>query len=159
MPFISEELAAFLGGHHSTMLATRNAAFEPACARAFGLHVLPSRDRLTFFMPERTSVRVIEDLRSGSPLSVVVNQLHTHRSVQLKGSNANVRPAREDERTGLEQDFVAFVRTCELAGLPSTQVLKAVRWPALIVEVTIDAVYEQTPGPGAGEALDAKRPA
>ena len=63
---------------------------------------------------------------------------------------------------GVPVDRAAIDRyRCELAqelarvGMPPRLTLRAAHWPCLAVRLSVEAIYVQTPGPGAGAPLGA----
>jgi hypothetical protein len=53
----------------------------------------------------------------------------------------------------LNEAFEAFTQQCLSIGLPRRLLDRVMRWPATEIVMRVNAVFDQTPGPGAGALL------
>lgn len=101
---IDDELAGFLQGAVSIIAATRNAEHRPALVRAQGCRVDPGGERLAVLVVACQAAELLEDIRDNRRVAVVFTRPSTHRSVQIKGEDAQVVPiAGDDLAHALEQ--------------------------------------------------------
>ncbi len=152
---LTADLVAFLSAGMSFIAAGRDAELRPRVSRAVGLR--PGADRRTFtvFVADQAGAALLAVLAPDAPLAVTACEVATHRTVQLKGVVTAVRPARVDERAAIETQAGGYTGSLAGIGLPLPVVRRLVTWPATAVEVRLDAVFEQTPGPGAGRPMGA----
>lgn len=150
---IPEDLVEFLHGGVAILVGTRNADMRPASSRAGAARVHADRRRVDIFLPERSGEQTIANVRGNGRLAVTFSRAIDHRSVQLKGNAAVVRPARPDEEAITLQYLETWAAEVELVGMPRSTIKRFWTWPAVVVELDVEAIFEQTPGPAAGAKL------
>ena len=89
---------------------------------------------------------------------MVFSQPSTHRTIQLKASDAGLVPLEAGDRERLEVYVQAFVR--DLTSIEhTTPYARAVIGPdvddLIAISFTPEAAFEQSPGPSAGRRLSA----
>ncbi|MEA2752320.1 MAG: hypothetical protein QOI41_6463, partial [Myxococcales bacterium] len=153
---ISEELASFLESGISILVGTRDAQRRPTAMRAMGASVAADRRTVTIFLPEQTAARTLANLalEDGGRIAVTFSRPSDYRSLQIKGRCLGTRRTTEEERTKLESYSAAFVVDLEVVGLARQLTERLTSWPSIALQVAIEDLYEQTPGPGAGQKLD-----
>jgi hypothetical protein len=148
---LTPELQSFLEGPHSIMVASRDAALVPALARAITLMCEPDGQHVIAVLPSVASARVLEQLAANGRVAVVSELSATHRTIQLKGQVVAIEAMPESARPAVEARAEAFFAQLELVGLPRSLSSRLVRWPCTAVRIRVEQVFEQSPGPGAGE--------
>lgn len=151
MPPLPAALAAFLEGPNSIVVATQNGALVPAIAHAFGLRCDAPAGRVFVYMPTQWSGPTLDNLQKEPRIAITSGLPSTHRTIQLKGRAVRVAPTPEDERARVDARFAAFMDECERSGMPRRLLARVTVWPSTTVEVDVDEIFDQTPGPGAGE--------
>jgi hypothetical protein len=158
-PVLDEDHAAFILGGVSVVVATRDAALVPQVARGCGCRVSRDRRRVTVLVEPARVGTVLEDVAANGLVAVVFSQPSTHRTIQLKGTDARqVRVTAADRavsarhleswvdelvRIGYRRDFARAVR-----GLADRNLAA--------ISFTPTAAFQQTPGPGAGDRLPSR---
>jgi hypothetical protein len=150
MPVITPDIAAFLQGPNSIMVASHDESLVPDIARAVRV-TCHAGDRVTVDLATAPSQGVLAQLARDGRVAIVCELSSTHRTLQIKGRTVTIAPTPEEERPAVEAAADAFFAVCETLGLPRRLTDRAVRWPTTTVLVQIDQVFEQSPGPGAGE--------
>jgi hypothetical protein len=153
---IEPEQAAFAAGPVAINLASRGPDRVPSVARGFGCRVSDDRMELTVFLSIPRARAVLQDLRSGAPVAVVLSRPRTHRSLQLKGERARVQalgPADRRLMRAYGRDFAAEIRSLGFSADFTRAIIAAVEDEAVAVTFQVAATFEQTPGPRAGERL------
>jgi len=157
---IDEELAAFLQSGVSVHAASRDAANVPCLVRGVGCRVSPDRRRVTIFLLASQCGPMLEHFRANGAIAFVASRPSTHRTVQLKATDAEVGvPVAGDERLVEEQRRGLLA---DLVGVGYDESLPRAlvggEWSeAVAVSFTPTAVFAQTPGPGAGALLAGRR--
>lgn len=159
-PLLRPEDAAFLEGAVSLGVASRDADLRPSVSRAWGCLVSPDRRQVTVFLSPAQSAAVIADLRATGRLALVASVPSSHRTIQVKGEDASLRALREDERPMVRRYVEAFASELERVGFGgpfAAAYLAAAAGPLEAASFTPSAAFAQTPGPGAGRRLGARR--
>jgi hypothetical protein len=150
---ITPELAAFIESGISVLVGTRDARLRPDCVRGAGVRADPEAGTLTVFLPAATSERALANLADNGRIAVTVTRAIDHRSLQVKGGALEVRPSTAEERAEIARYLELLAADWGHVGVPR-QATKAMNcWPAFTVTLGAEALFEQTPGPGAGAAL------
>ncbi|HEY8549669.1 MAG TPA: pyridoxamine 5'-phosphate oxidase family protein [Vicinamibacterales bacterium] len=150
---IPDELAAFLQSGISISLATRDAALMPSGARVWAVKVDEDRVHLTAYVRHDASARVLADLEHNGQAALCFGRPADHRTVQVKGTFVEARPADEGERAEIDRQVGGFLYELEGIGIPRAMFGKYVWWPATAIRIRVHELFNQTPGPGAGEPL------
>lgn len=153
---LDAEQAAFVSGAVSINVASRDANFVPSVARAFGCRVAMDGGRVTVFLPSARAEGVLADLRLDGPVSVVFSRPTTHRTLQVKGDGAEVRPLARGERDVMldyARCFGEEIRALDWDDTFVRAMASGAGEDAVAVCFTPRAVFDQTPGPGAGRRV------
>jgi hypothetical protein len=149
----SERILRCLEFGVAVIVGTVDANGNPACCRAVGLR---SEDRLataTVFVPMATSQDVIAGVAATNRIAVVATQPIEHCATQLKGIVQKTRSATAEEETFISRHFGAFATVLNSLGYPRRATNAVTRWPAFAIDLRVDEIYEQSPGPKAGTRL------
>lgn len=157
-PLLNEANAAFIQRHTSINVAGRDAQNRPVLARGLGIRVSPDRRTLTVFLSETHSIRLLHCLRENGAIAVAVTRPRTHETLQFKGRVCEIVPLSDEDRAEMAayQDSLAE----ELGSLGcrrefTCQLLAGSEHAVAVVFEPVE-LYNQTPGPKAGEKLGAK---
>jgi hypothetical protein len=134
------------------IVATTDGAGVPACCRAVGLAAIGPL-RVVVYLPVATAAQTVANIATTGRAAVVSSFQIDHCTIQLKGRTRAVRIAREDERGAVEQWAGKFAATVTSLGVPRNAALSLTRWPAFALEIDVESVFDQTPGPRAGERV------
>lgn len=153
---IDRDNAAFIQGGVSIIAASVGAGNDPRIARAVGCRVSRDRRRLTVLLSTLQSAELLEAIRASRAIAVVFTQPSTHRTLQLKGHDAEVGPATRADGALVRKYTAAFV--AELGGLGYREefvrsLLSCAPQDIVQAGFTISAAFVQTPGPRAGAPL------
>ncbi len=155
-PLLSEAVAAFLQSGLSMTVASRDERHVPSIAKASGCVVSPDRHTLTVLLFAEAGEGVARDIALCGQVAAVFTRPSTHETVQVKGSDARSVPVTHRDIAAVRRNLDLFtVDTTPLGWGP--EFVDALFWrdPAglLAIRFTPDAVFAQTPGPRAGEAI------
>ncbi len=155
---LPEETARFLQSGLSIILASRNPHLQPSVARALACRVSGDGSTVELFAASTKLGPLLDDLRAGAPIAVAFTLPSSHRTLQIKAPSAEIGAV-----SAADRDFVAVAQSRfaddveRVMDSPQRQLLRAALGGAdevdlrLIVRPT--AVFEQTPGPRAGQPL------
>ena len=137
----------------SVIVGTVDADGNPACCRAVGLHTRDALATVTVFVPIATSERTMANVAATGRIAVVTTHPISHCATQLKGTVQRTRAAREDEEPFIASHFAGFGGVLNTIGYPPRITRSVVHWPAYALELRVEEIYEQSPGPKAGTRL------
>lgn len=155
-PVIDPAWAAFLAGPVAINVASRSPTLMPSVARAFGCRLSQDCRLVTILLAQGRAEDVLRDLAEGGPIAAVFSRPKTHVTLQLKGECAEILPATATDRALMHAYGAAFVAEICALGYPQAFAERLVRpaaEPALAVRFEPLALFEQTPGPRAGNRL------
>jgi hypothetical protein len=135
---------------------TRDARFVPFGHRVPGWHVDQSGRTLTVFMAEASSPRLLEALRDNGRIALTFEEIGTHETYQVKGrylSHRPVEPAEIALAGATRERFARSVRSLSNDEQVAALMAAAIPSPGVAVEIGVDEVFVQTPGPGAGARI------
>jgi hypothetical protein len=137
----------------SVIVGSVDSAGNPVCCRAVGLRTQDDLATVTVFVPVATSEETIANVASTRKLAVVTTHPISHCATQLKGTVERTRPAREDEEPFIADHFGGFGGVLNAIGYPLRITRSIAQWPAYAIEMRVEEIYEQSPGPKAGTRL------
>jgi hypothetical protein len=146
-------LADLIDEGAAVVVATRDADLRPRLGRGWGASLPgPALLRLCVDAPERSPLRAA--LAKRREIAVTFAQPSTYRSLQVKGTVSAVDEPTTDQLTLIDRHVVAFGADAERIGVPPRMVARMLDGSSLIaVTLTIEEIYDQTPGPAAGDRL------
>jgi hypothetical protein len=134
----------------SLLVATVDEKNIPSCCRAMALVSTDDVQTVTVYVPIATSHDTIRNLATTRRIAIAATNPIDHASIQLKGSMVNSRVARDEEASLVKSRLNAFAEVLDSIGIPSVMTRNATCWPAFAVDVKVEEVFDQTPGPKAG---------
>ena len=156
---IAAETAAFLESGCVLILGTVGPGNEPHASRGWGVTVLGGEPTKLRLLLDAHDTVAIEHVASGGLIAVTGGCVRTLRSTQLKGRASDLEPVTPDDEARAERyidDMITIIN--EVDGTPHAQIARLRPSGYVACTVTIDEFYDQTPGPGAGAAIDVSAP-
>ena len=150
---ISDVVADFLQGGLSMFVATRDAELEPHGARGWAVVVDDDRQHLTVYVHRAAARWLLSDLAENGQIAVAFTRPTDHRAFQVKGVTVATRPARAEEKPVVMRQVDGFLGELVAVGIPPAMVRNWKTWPCVAVQMRVTDVFEQTPGPRAGERV------
>jgi len=147
--------AAFIQGGVSVIVASRNAQLVADVVRGCGCRVSRDRRQVTVLVEPSRAGTLLEDIAANGRIAVVFSQPSTHRTIQLKGSDASIVRVTPADRAVASRHLAAWKQ--ELGSIGYTPDLAAAVRGAgdriAAIRFTPSAAFQQTPGPKAGQRL------
>lgn len=122
----------------------------PVGCRAVALTTNPELSKITVYVPMTTSSDLVAGVAATKRLAVVATYPPDHFSMQLKGTTTAVRLATDDERELVRDRLEGFAEVLYGLGVPMRMVRAVNHWPAFAIDLQVDEIFDQTPGPKAG---------
>ena len=142
-------LVAFIHGGVAVGVATRDEDLRPAYTRGWGPAVSSDGLWLTLCVIAARGSPSRENIEGNGAIAVVFNPPTAGRALQLKGVVVQAREPVAEELERAERHLEAFAAEAEQVGAPRL----FVRRNFLAVTLSIDEVFDQTPGQRAGVRL------
>lgn len=152
-PPLPPELIAFAEGGVSILVGTASAKHEPDCVRGMGVRVSPDGCQLTVIVPVVTGETSIANLRENPRLAVTLSHIPSHRTLQVKGNVIAIRDGGEEELAFAIRYRALLAEDLAFVGQPAANTTRLGIWPCVAVDIQIQLVFAQTPGPQAGVKL------
>jgi hypothetical protein len=151
-----ETLLAQLAPGRSVLVGTADVSGWPACCRGIAILVDPDGQGVTVYVPVATGAETVANVASTGRIAIICSEPVSHSTLQLKGRTRAVRVAAEHEAPAMNAWFDRFTDVLASIGLPRGISRAMSRWPAFAIEVAVEAVFEQTPGPRAGALVKSR---
>jgi hypothetical protein len=154
---LTPDLAQFCRSGISVIVAAGGPGEMPVAGMANGCCILPD-GRMRLLLPRSGNEALLTIAQRGGRVSATFSQPITHRSIQVKGRDARLETPTETDRqeavrqmTGLRNELV------EVDYPPAFADAHCFVDPSdlVAIDITLDAAFVQTPGPGAGAELKA----
>jgi len=157
-PLLSPEHIAMIDKGVSAIVASRNAGRRPSLMRAVGTRISADGTRVTVFVSRSQSRQLLQDVAANGRIAVVFSQPLSHRTVQVKASETELRPAEDSDLPGLRRYLASMEEEVGAVGFAAhfVQAMLAFRLEDLVaISFSPTEAFDQTPGPKAGTALPA----
>ena len=149
---IDSELAEFLESPCSLIVGTVDADGLPDASRAWGVEVLDDR-RLRVLLSTQAPV-TRRNVEQGGAMALTATHFSTFASVQVKGRATQVAEATSADRIRFARYCAGATRAiAESDGTPEELVGRFMTADVYACHMTVDSVYDQTPGRSAGTQL------
>lgn len=125
----------------------------PVGCRAVALTANPELSRITVYVPMATSSDLVACVAATKRLAVVATYPPDHFSMQLKGTTTGVRLAADHERDLVRDRLDGFAEVLFELGVPTRVVRSVSHWPAFAIDLEVEEIFDQTPGPQAGRPM------
>ena len=154
-PPLDADNAAFIQGGVSVIVATRNAEYVADVVRGCGCRVSRDRRRVTVLVEPSRADTLLEDIAANGMIAVVFSQPSTHRTIQLKGSDARIVKVTAADRAIAARHLQDWSEDlCRIGYTPEfASAVRGVAPRLAAIAFTPSAAFQQTPGPGAGKPL------
>jgi hypothetical protein len=125
---------------------------RPECVRAVGVRVGRDGRDVSVFLPTATSETTLRNFEDNGAITACFTAM-SHRSTQLKGRTASIRAATARDLEIVDRYVRAIAGVLGTVGVPPKFVVRMTTRPCRVVRFVVDALFDQTPGPRAGEPL------
>jgi len=152
---LDAELAGFIQGGVSVVVASRNADLVTDVVRGCGCRVARDRRQVTVLVEAVRGCTLLDDIAANGMIAVVFSQPSSHRTIQLKGSDAHVVAVTAADRAAATRHHEQWCADLRSIGYSRefADVLHGRPARLAAIRFTPTAAFQQTPGPGAGQRL------
>jgi hypothetical protein len=155
-PLLDAEHAAFIQKGISITVGARDARHRPTLVRVLGCAVSGDRRQVRLLVAASQAGALLANVRENGEVAAVFSEPSTHRTIQLKGTDARAMPPEEGDFELAVRHVDAFVAHLGALGYRPELVrslLHAAPEDLVAIVFSPGAAFAQTPGPGAGARL------
>lgn len=134
-------------------LGTRDADLKPNYSRVVGT-ALSDNNIFKFYLGKEKSDKTLSNLDDNGLVALTMVNPLNYRCVQIKGKCIRYFEADDSEMENVKNYLALFSSVLIKMGLAENLVYKWPHDPAIVVEMDLDEVYEQSPKKGTGEKLE-----
>jgi hypothetical protein len=137
----------------SFFVGTVDAEGFPAACRAYALRSNDDFSVVTVYVPVNVSQETIANVATTRRVAIGATHPIDHGSIQIKGTTRGVRLARPEEEAFVQKRLEEYTDLLDMIGVPRRIMRGVTHWPAFAIDVTVEELFDQTPGPRAGEPI------
>jgi hypothetical protein len=153
-PVLTPEIIEFVHSGVAVGVATRDESMRPAFARAWGPDVSADHRSLTLCVSAAEGSATRANLEANAAVAIGFCPPTIAKAVQLKGVLWSIGEPGAEDLERVERHVRAFVSECGRIGVPTEVSNRMFDGPTLVlICVSIDEGFDQTPGPTAGRRL------
>lgn len=155
-PLLHDRTVAFIEREVAIDLACASADHHPSSCRGFACRVSPDRQRLTVFVRREEAHQLLQDVLTQDTIAVVFCLPETEAAIQVKGRQVALSAVSADDMLDIQRYRDAFIDSIVRIGHPRpfAETYMAVEAGQMVaISFQPDAVFEQTPGPRAGQPV------
>jgi len=149
--------AAFIQGPVSVIVASRNAELLPDVVRGCGCRVSRDRRQVIVLIEADRASTLLDDIAANGMIAAVFSQPSTHKTIQLKGTDARVVSVTAADRAAAQRHLRDWSEDLGRIGYKEAfaAALHGGAGALAAIRFTPTAAFQQTPGPGAGQPIGA----
>jgi hypothetical protein len=146
---LDDALRRFLNEPIAVLLGTRDAARAPAVVRGYGVRAVgASTVRVPIIRSQ--CAEILRDLEDNGAIAVSISHVVKYEAYQLKGRGGLGSPVDDVDRQTAADCLERYIAELTPTGFDE-RMLRNANWvPDATIEVSVEEVFVQTPGPGAG---------
>jgi hypothetical protein len=146
----AQRLQRYVEGGISVFVGTVDADKIPTCCRAIALSTKDDFETITVYVPAATGQETIANVATTRRVAISASEPLSHASIQIKGVSRGVKLAPAADEAFVRTRLHEFADVLAELGLPRTVTHRMAHWPAFAIEISVEQVFDQTPGPKAG---------
>lgn len=151
---LDAELAAFVHGGVAVVVATRDESHVPGVTRGWGPEVSSDGRSLTVCVDARSVTETRSNLEGNGSIAVSFSPPTIARALQVKGVVTRLGEPDAEALERVERHVEAFCAEVEQIGIAAALARRMIEGSDLVsVTLSVDEVFDQTPGPTAGKRL------
>lgn len=151
--WIDSSVRALFDSGCATLVGSASPDGKPHLVYGWGPRLSEDGRSLTVFVDRLRSEQTVSNCTGGRPMGVTVADVVSYRSVQVKGRCTAIGEADAVDREWVERHRAAFLTATALVGDPPGVVRRMWMQEVVRFDMTVEAAFNQTPGPEAGQPL------
>jgi hypothetical protein len=155
-PVIPTRVVELLRGPSVMHAGTRDAALRPAHSQVTGAIFHDDRETVTFFVSESQARRIASNLEQNGRVALTIAQT-SHEAYQLKGAYVSSRPTADSDyalQDSYRTEMISALTKFWPEEMVKPMILGHAYRPGVAITFRVEEIFQQTPGPGAGDKLE-----
>ncbi|OAI41481.1 hypothetical protein AYO38_03590 [bacterium SCGC AG-212-C10] len=153
MYLVDEELQEFLESPAAIIAGTVDNAGNPHVGHGWAVQVAADRNTISLYLEPQRCAALLADARENGRIAATFAHVVSYRSVQLKGRMVGEGEPSDEERAYVQRHQDGFLAACISVGDPHDSVAALLHGDVYRIDFSVDAAFDQTPGPDAGRTL------
>lgn len=153
LPALNDDLKQHIEAECDIVIGTRDAQNLPHLSRVWGPRLHLDEGTVELFVDLPKSTDVLRDLRDNGRVAVTAVHPLTNRAIQMKGRCIEIGDPSGDDWTWIDRHRGGFAELVKNFGYPAHLVRNMWSVQVKKLRISIEAAFDQTPGPGAGKPL------
>jgi hypothetical protein len=152
---LSDQVVAFIESGVSIVMGVAWPRGQARAGRALAARVMKD-GTIRLVYAEVGNAAITASVAAGGPIAVTFSAPLSHRTVQIKGFFSRQEELQLEDEDGVRQQTDAFAQMLAAVGEPPAFVQAFSDYrssPLCVLSFPAQEAFEQTPGPGAGQAL------
>jgi hypothetical protein len=150
---IDEKLQELIESGVATLVGTGDSHGRPQIAYGWAPRVVDPSGVLEVFVERARAEKTLANLKSNGHIAVTIADPISVRSVQFKGKFLSLSEPSEADRAYVQERREGFVTSTSLIGDPPAIIRALWLDDIQLISFSVDAAFDQTPGPNAGRPL------
>lgn len=154
---LSDSIVAFIQREVAIDVASCSSNLRPSACRGFACRVSADRQCLTIFVRRGEAAQLLQDVLGQDVIAVVFCLPATEKAIQIKGRQVKLSAATAQDLVDVNQYRDSFVDGIVKLGYNrdfGMAYMATEEGQLVAVSFTPEVVFEQTPGPRAGQPME-----
>ena len=147
------KLREWVEGGISVIVGTADADKVPTCCRAIAISTKDNFETVTVYVPAATGQETIANVATTRRVAIACTIPRSHGSIQIKGISRGVKLASPSDEEFVRTRLQQWADALAEFGMPRCITQRMTIWPAFAIDVSVEELFDQTPGPKAGQPL------
>ena len=147
------KLQQWVEGGISVIVGTADADKVPTCCRAIAISTKDNFETVTVYVPAATGQETIANVATTHRVAISCTVPRSHGSIQIKGVSRGVKLAPPSDEEFVRSRLKQWADALAEFGMPRSLTQRMNVWPAFTIDVSVEELFDQTPGPRAGFPL------
>jgi hypothetical protein len=151
---IPKEVIDVTNSQYFAYLGSRDEQLAPTVRMVWGIGFTAAGDIVTGFVVKAHYKQMLNNFQQNGRVALSYSDSTTHVAYQLKGHFLQARPLTEEEAALQQQyrrEIINFLT--EFAGFSRERLSVIARPVDLAIDLKVEKIFNQTPGPGAGKEI------
>ena len=150
---IPQEVVDLINGPHLGHVGSRDENMIPLTRQCWGEDLRAMKDIIIIYVVQAQFELMLKNFQHNSRISVTLSEPYNHTSYQLKGQFLKARAMTKDDAALQQQHRVNLEGMISSLGYSKEQAERYVCHADLAIEIKIEKIFNQTPGPRAGKEI------
>jgi len=151
---IPQEIVDFIYSGQAGAVGSRDENMVPMLAMCWGTSIRDTEGVVITYVVQEQYEQILKNFHNNGRVTVTLVETTSYRSYQFKGQFLEARAMTPDEVDFQRQFRETVVAGFNSGGYPYEVADRYVGRADLAIEFKVEEIFDQTPGPGAGKAVE-----